>query len=219
VKKVLIIFLLIATSLVANSAEEGMLEASNTMKKLVKSQDGIPMSIIQNAQAIIVIPEMERAGFFVGFKYGEGVASIKKADGNWSYPFFIKFGGGNLGLQFGYESSESILVFRTKNSAKELLGEKFTLGAEVSVSVGPLSANVDKSTEVNMLAEVYTYSKTKGFFAGATLNGASITSDDEKNRILYGDKMNVKKVVSSENLSEAYGVLEFIKTINSLMER
>jgi len=221
VKKVLVIFLLVfgITNMLADSVEESVLEASNTMKKLTRSQNGIPMSIIKDAKAIVVVPDAVKFGFFIGGKYGEGVAVIKKEDGSWSYPFFIKLGGGSLGFQIGLEVVESIFVFRTKNSVEELLSDKFTLGVEASASAGPISANVDKSTEVDMSAEIFTYSQNSGLFAGAIFNGAVISNDDEKNRALYGNDVNVKKIVTSENLSDAYSVQEFLKNLNNLMEK
>ncbi|HIP30117.1 MAG TPA: hypothetical protein EYG93_08905 [Sulfurospirillum arcachonense] len=220
-KKVLVIFLLVfgITNMLADSVEESVLEASNTMKKLTRSQNGIPMSIIKDAKAIVVVPDAVKFGFFIGGKYGEGVAVIKKEDGSWSYPFFIKLGGGSLGFQIGLEVVESIFVFRTKNSVEELLSDKFTLGVEASASAGPISANVDKSTEVDMSAEIFTYSQNSGLFAGAIFNGAVISNDDEKNRALYGNDVNVKKIVTSENLSDAYSVQEFLKNLNNLMEK
>ena len=219
-KRILIIFIIFfgITNLFAGSVEEKVLEASNSMKKLIRNQNGIQMSIIKEAKAIVIVPGSVKFGFFVGGKYGEGIAAIKKEDGNWSYPFFIKLGGGSLGFQIGFEVVDSILVFRTKNSVDELLGDKFTLGVEASASAGPISANADKSSEVNMSAEIFTYSQNSGLFAGALLNGAVISNDDEKNRALYGNNINVKKIVTSENLSDFYSVHEFLKTINSLTE-
>jgi lipid-binding SYLF domain-containing protein len=220
-KRILVIFaiFLSMTNLFAESVEENVLEASNTMKKLIRSQNGIPMPIIKDAQAIVVVPGSVKFGFFVGGKYGEGVATIRKADGSWSYPFFIKLGGGSLGFQFGFEVVDSILVFRTKNSVDELLSDKFTLGVEASASAGPISANTDKSSEVNMSAEIFTYSQNSGLFAGAILNGAVISNNEEKNRALYGNSVSVKKIVTSENLSDAYSVKEFLKNLNNLTER
>ena len=220
-KRLLIIFLLVfsATNIFAESVEEKVLEASNTMKKLIRSANGIPMSIIKDAQAIVVVPGSIKFGFFLGGKYGEGVATIRKEDGSWSNPFFIKLGGGSLGFQFGLEVVDSILVFRTKNSVNELLSDKFTLGAEASASAGPISANADKSSEINMSAEIFTYSQNSGLFAGAILNGAVISTDEDKNRALYGNSMNAKQIVSSENLSDTYSVREFLKNLNNLTER
>jgi len=223
VKQILVIFIVLFSfvNLFAdsNSVEERVLEASNTMKKLIRSQNGIPLSIIKSSQAIVVVPGSVKFGFFFGAKYGEGVATIKKADGSWSYPFFIKLGGGSLGFQIGFEVVDSILVFRTKNSVDELLRDKLTLGVEASASAGPIGANADKSSEVDMSAEIFTYSQNSGLFAGALLNGAVIYNDDEKNRALYGNNINVKKIVISENLSNVYSVQEFLKNLNSLMEK
>jgi len=221
VKKVLVIFLLAIgiTNMLADSVEESVLEASNTMKKLIRSQNGIPMSIIKDAKAIVIVPGSMKFGFFVGGKYGEGVGVIKKEDGSWSYPFFIKLSGGSLGFQIGFEVVDSILVFRTKNSVNELLSDKFTLGVEASASAGPISVNADKSTEVNMSAEIFTYSQNSGLFAGALFNGAVISNDNEKNRALYGNSVNIDKIITSKNLSDAYSVQEFLKNLNTLTER
>lgn len=220
-KKVLVIFLLAIgiTNMLADSVEESVLEASNTMKKLIRSQNGIPMSIIKDAKAIVIVPGSMKFGFFVGGKYGEGVGVIKKEDGSWSYPFFIKLSGGSLGFQIGFEVVDSILVFRTKNSVNELLSDKFTLGVEASASAGPISVNADKSTEVNMSAEIFTYSQNSGLFAGALFNGAVISNDNEKNRALYGNSVNIDKIITSKNLSDAYSVQEFLKNLNTLTER
>ena len=220
-KYLLIVFIVFGsvTNLFANSVEEQVLEASNSMKKLIRSQNGIPMSIIKDAKAIVVVPGSVKFGFFVGGKYGEGIAVIRKENGSWSYPFFIKLGGGSLGFQIGLEIVDSILVFRTKNSVEELLSDKFTLGVEASASAGPLSANADKSSEVNMSAEIFTYSQNSGLFAGALLNGAVISSDNEKNRALYGNSINVKEIVRAKNLSDVYSVQEFLKNLKKLTEQ
>ena len=216
---IILVFIFSATTLFADSVEENILEASNTMKKLIRNQNGIPMAIIKEAKAIVVVPDSVKFGFFLGGKYGEGVATIRREDGRWSNPFFIKLGGGSLGFQIGLEIVDSILVFRTKNSVKELMSDKFTLGAEASASAGPISANVDKSSEVNMSAEIFTYSQNSGLFAGALLNGAVISNDKDKNRALYGNNAKIETIVNSENLSDVYSVQEFLKNINSLTEQ
>jgi len=217
-KQLLVVFLLFigCLNLSAKSVEEKVLEASNTMEKLLRSKNSIPTSIIKSAKAIVVVPGSVKFGFFLGGKYGEGVATIRKDDGNWSYPFFIKLGGGSLGFQIGLEIVDSIFVFRTKNSVEELLSDKFTLGVEASASAGPLSANADKSTEIDMSAEIFTYSQNSGLFAGAIFNGAVIYNDHENNRALYGNNIDIKTIVKSSNLSDAYSIQEFFKSINNL---
>ncbi len=216
---VIILLLFSTTALLASSVEEDMLEASNTMNKLIRSQNGIPLRVIKEAKAIVIVPRSIKVGFFLGGKYGEGVAVLKKEDGSWSYPFFIKLGGGSFGLQIGVEVTDSILVFRTQNSVDELLKDKFTIGAEASASAGPMSVNADKSSEVDMSAEIFTYSQNSGLFVGAMLNGAVISNDDEKNRALYGNSANVQKIVTSTDLSDLYSVQDFLKNLNTLTGR
>jgi len=216
-KKILVIFLTLISisSLFANSVEEDVLEATNSMRKLTTNRNGIPQKIIRGSQAIVVIPGSLKVGFFLGTKYGEGVAAIRKENGSWSNPFFITLGGGSLGFQFGVESADTIFVFRTKNSVKELLSQKFTLGIGASVSAGPIGANIEKNTEINMQAEIFSYSQTKGLFAGASFEGASISNNDEKNRALYGNNMNVLKIIESGLRNDIYSIEQFSKTITN----
>ncbi|WP_024955181.1 lipid-binding SYLF domain-containing protein [Sulfurospirillum arcachonense] len=217
-KRLLIILLLVfcVTNLFADSVEEKVLESTNSMKKLIRNRNGIPIQIIQKAQAIVIIPSSVKVGIFIGMKYGEGVASIRKADGSWSYPFFIKISGGSLGFQLGVESADSIFVFRTQNSVNELLKNKFTIGVGASASAGPIGANIEKNSEINMQAEIFTYSQTKGLFAGASFEGAVLSNDENKNKALYGGDISVNKIVTSENLSDVYSVQEFLKNIENL---
>lgn len=217
-KQIFLILILIATSfssLSANSVEEEVLEAANSMKKLLRSEKGIPQKIIKSSQAIVVIPSSLKVSFFLGGKYGEGVASIRKSDGSWSYPFFVDMSGGSLGFQVGVESSDTIFVFRTANSVNELLSDKFTLGAGASVSAGPMNANVEKNSEVNMSAEIFSYSQSKGLFVGASFEGAIISNNNEKNRALYGNDVTVDKIVTADSLNSTYSVREFLNNINS----
>jgi len=214
-KKLSIIFLIFfsISNLYANSVEEDILEATNSMKKLILGKNIIPKKIIQKSKAIVIIPSSWKIGFLIAGKYGEGIASIKKEDGNWSNPFFVKFGSGSLGFQFGVESSDIIFSFRTDNSVKELLNQKFILGVGASISVGPTGENIEKNSEINMQAEIFSYSQTSGLFAGASFKGASISNNDEKNRALYGNEMNVTKIIQSDLRIDIYSINQFNKTI------
>jgi lipid-binding SYLF domain-containing protein len=207
---------LTVSHLFGTPVEEKILEASNSLSKLLKNQNGIPMRIIEKAQAIVIIPGSIKFGLFIGAKYGEGVVSVKRSDGSWSYPFFVKMGDGSLGFQLGFELADTILVFTTQNSVKGLLGDKFTIGVGATASIGPLSADVDKSTEVDMSSEIFTYSQKSGIFAGASFNGTMLSLDEEKNRALYGSSINTQKILKEDDLSNVYGVKEFLKNINNL---
>lgn len=216
-KKIFVIFLTIlcASNLFAKSVEEEVLEAANSMKRLTINKNGIPNKIIKQSQAIVIIPGSWKVGFLLAGKYGEGIASIRKEDGTWSNPFFITLGGGSLGFQLGVESADTIFVFRTKNSVKELLSQKFTLGIGASASAGPMGANIEKNSEINMQAEIFSYSQTSGLFAGASFEGASISNNDAKNRALYGNDMSVLKIVNSDLRSDIYSIDQFFKIITN----
>ncbi|MBL0687471.1 MAG: lipid-binding SYLF domain-containing protein [Sulfurospirillum sp.] len=220
-KRLLIVFLLVfgVANSFADSIEERVLVAGNIMKKLIISKNGIPMEIIKEAQAIVVMPDSVKFGFFIGGKYGEGLATVRKQDGSWSYPFFIKLSGGSLGLQIGLEKTNSILVFRTKDSVGELLSGKLKVGANASASVGYISANSDKIDETNMSAEIFAYSQSSGLFAGAVLDGVIISNDDKKNKTLYGKSIDVKDIIIAENLSDTYSVQEFFRIVNYLTKK
>ncbi|WP_458701361.1 lipid-binding SYLF domain-containing protein [Sulfurospirillum sp. 1307] len=212
----LVLLICVFSSVQANSSEEMLLDSVNTMKKLVNTKNGVPKSVLKQAKAILIIPSLDKVGFFIGGKYGKGVVCIKKSDGSWSYPFFVEVVGGSLGLQFGYEHISAMMIFRTQNSVNELMNKKFTLGAGASVSAGPLGSNYERNTEVNMSAEIFVYSKANGLFAGVSLEGAVISILEEKNRALYGQNLNVNQIVSGSNLSSVYSVKEFLRTVNSL---
>jgi lipid-binding SYLF domain-containing protein len=216
-RKIFVIFLTIlyASNLFAKSVEEEVLEAANSMQKLSISKNGIPKKIIKESEAIVIVPGSWKVGFLLAGKYGEGVASIRKADRTWSNPFFVTLGGGSLGFQLGVEAADTIFVFRTTNSVKELLSQKFTLGVGASAAAGPMSTNIEKNSEINMQAEIFSYSQNKGLFAGASFEGASISNNDEKNRALYGNDMSVLKIVNSDLKNDIYSIKQFSKIITN----
>ncbi len=214
---IFVIFGLIS-SLNAQSVEEQILDAANSFKKIAYSQNKIPKRVLQEAKALVIVPNMYKAGFFLGVKYGEGVATIKRGDGTWSNPFFIEIGGGSFGFQFGYENISMVLVFRTNNSVNGLLSKKFTLGAGASISAGPIGANYERNAEVNMSAEIFSYVIKNGLFAGVSLEGAVIMNKDEKNRVLYGGRTSVNEIVYGNKTVGSYSVQEFLKTIKTLTD-
>jgi lipid-binding SYLF domain-containing protein len=215
-KKVFLVFILMFSMLYAKSAEEQILEAANSLKKLSNIKNGVPKQILKEAKALIIIPSLHKAGMMVGVKYGEGIVSVRRDNGTWSYPFFVEIGGGSLGLQFGYENTTTLLIFRTKESIKGLQSEKFTLGAGASASAGTLGANYEKSAEGDFSSEIITYSQANGLFAGASLEGAVISNLKSKNSALYGSNINIKRILTEDNLNDSYSVQEFLRTINAI---
>lgn len=149
----------------------------------------IPVSVLNDTDCIAVFPGVLNAAFIVGGRYGKGLISCRTNDG-WSEPVFLKMKGGSLGWQIGGQSTDYVLLFMTENSIKSLLASKFTIGTEASVAAGPVGRTASASTDTKIKAQILSYSRTKGVFAGLALNGVSIAPDKEANKNAYGKDAN-----------------------------
>ena len=145
----------------------------------------IPPALIKNAQGIAVIPTMIKAGFVVGGRHGKGLMSIRGKDGSWTHPFFISLTGGSIGWQIGVQSSDIVLVFKTKKSIESIRRGKFTIGADASVAAGPVGRHAEAGTDINLKAEIFSYSRSRGLFAGVALEGSSLAIDHVANAAFY----------------------------------
>lgn len=210
-KNILCSFLLFFSINAFAGVEEDILSATNSFKSFIETNK-IPPKVLQQAQALVIIPNFIKAGFFIGGQYGKGIVVLKKQD-SWSNPFFVKVTGGSLGIQFGVESSDTLFVFRTQKSVKELLKNKITLGAEVSAAVGPFKENYNAYTEGNFQSDIFTYHIKEGLFVGASFDGAVITHNDENNAYMYKTS-KVSQIISSEKKLDVYALRELDKYLN-----
>jgi lipid-binding SYLF domain-containing protein len=218
VKKIISIlaFSLFFTTVCLAGASEKLLDSANTLKDMIRTENKIPNSILAKSLAIVVIPDTKRAGFFVGGEYGEGVASIRKFDGSWSNPFFIKFTGGSFGWQFGFDINSILLIFNTQKSVNSLLSKSITMGIDASISAGPLAKTYEKNSKIDLSAEVFSYRKSEGLFLGVSLKGAVITQDNSKNIEYYGNGARAKSIVNLKQKQDSYAIKEFFKAINEI---
>jgi len=145
----------------------------------------VPEYLLRDAAGIAIIPDVIKVGFIVGGEYGKGLLLLQGEDGNWSNPIFITLSGGSIGWQLGAQSSDFILVFKTKRSVDSVLTDNLTLGVDVAAAAGPLGRRARASTDMQLKAEIYSYSRSRGFFAGLSLDGALIQIDDEANAAFY----------------------------------
>ena len=148
----------------------------------------IPEFLLQDAVGIAIIPDVVKLGFIIGGEHGKGVLLLKSQDGSWSNAIFITLSGGSIGWQVGAQSADIILVFKTKRSVDGVLSGKFTLGVDVAAAAGPLGRRASASTDMELKAEIYSYSRSRGFFAGLSLDGAVLQIDDQGNAAFYGLK-------------------------------
>lgn len=167
--------------------EERVRAGKDAYRELLETPDrSVPQALRDNAKAIAVIPAAYKGAIGYGARYGTGVISARGADGTFSPPLFIKLTGGSVGFQIGGQKSEIVLFFMTDKSVRSLLDSKFTLGGQVSVAAGPAGRSAEASTDLKLNAEIYSYAKSKGLFAGVSLEGARLAPDAKANLAYYG---------------------------------
>ncbi len=148
-------------------------------------EEGIPEALLRNTYGIAIIPGVIKAAYVLGGQYGKGVIMLREKGGSWSNPCFITLAGGSLGWQIGVQKTDIVLVFKSGKSVENITQGKITLGADVSVTAGPVGRRAEASTDVEFEAEIYSYSKSKGLFAGVSVQGASISIDHDANQNFY----------------------------------
>lgn len=195
------------------SAEEKLLDASNSFKNMLRDSNAIPLKVFSKAQAIAIFPGTIEISMFLGGKSGNGVMVVRKNDGTWSYPFFVHLGGAGFGLQLGVEKKDILMVFQSKDSVKKMMDNKMTLGVDASVAVGPAGESVGRGAEVDFKSEIYTYTKTEGLFVGFSLDGSVMNHDYDQNIELYGNNIMPAQIVESDGLLSSYAVEEFLNAI------
>ncbi|HBK45278.1 MAG TPA: hypothetical protein DDZ67_02340 [Xanthomonadaceae bacterium] len=185
--------LLLSLTFAAGHAVAGPEEdqrARNAVRVLTDIQNipeqAIPDKLLDEARAIVVIPDTLKAGLVIGGRRGHGLMSMKMPDGSWSNPVFIKLTGGSIGFQAGVQSSDVVLVFRNDRSLDNIVNGKFTLGADAGVAAGPVGRNAAAATDGQLKAEIWSWSRARGLFAGVALDGAVLQIDDAADLNVYG---------------------------------
>jgi len=200
----------------AQDKEQKKIESATTvLTDFSNMAETIPSELLAVTQGIIVIPKLINAGFVVGGKRGKGIAMVKKADGTWSNPVFVTMTGGSIGAQIGVQSVDLVLIFKNSKSLTEINKSSFTLGGDLSVAAGPVGRSSTANTDYKLEAEVYSYSRSKGLFAGITLNGASLDIDAVSNTKFYS-KPKTAKVIFAEAASSSASVKELKSVLSSM---
>ena len=209
----LMLALFATAALPALAGEQELSRAENAvrvLKEVMQAPDkAIPHDLLQNAHAIAVIPDVIKAGFVVGGRHGEGLISVKPRDDTWSNPSFIGLTGGSIGFQAGVSSTDVILVFRTQRGVDSIVNGKFTLGADASAAAGPVGRSAQASTDAQLKAEIYSYSRARGLFAGAALDGSALTIDNDANQAVYGDGVTARRIFDGGVSNVPNAVVDF----------
>jgi SH3 domain-containing YSC84-like protein 1 len=209
---------LFATFAWAGSAREdsvARLQSSvDVLHSIMATPDkGIPEEVLSNAKCIVVVPDLIKGGFIFGGKHGRGIASCRTS-GGWSAPAFVSVGGGSWGLQIGVEGVDLVMLVMNEQGFQHLLSSKFALTGEGSVAAGPVGRHASAGTDWKMNTQVLTYSRSRGAFAGITLEGAVIQQDDDSTRAIYGKHMMFRKILSGK-VSTPESAEAFVKAVSN----
>jgi SH3 domain-containing YSC84-like protein 1 len=157
----------------------------------------IPRKLLHSARCIAIIPGEKQAAFLVGGKYGKGLVTCRTGNG-WSAPAFLSLGGGSYGFQIGGSSTDIVMVFENRSGLRELLSDKFRLGANAGAAAGPVGRDLSASTDIKLHSEILTYARSRGAFAGVSLDGAVIQPDESGDAGLYGSDMRTRQILAGD---------------------
>jgi len=181
-----------------NAPVKRLNEATNVISEIMQTPDkGIPTDLLANAHCIVIVPGLKTAAFVVGAKYGKGFEACRKhSGGGWSAPASIRIEGGSVGFQIGGSETDVVMLIMNQSGEDKLLESRFTLGGEGSVAAGPVGRTATAQTDAQMHAEILSWSRSQGLFAGVSLQGATLRQDQDDNAALYGKKVENRAIMN-----------------------
>lgn len=183
--------------------------AANVLAEIMGAPDqSIPESLLKKAYGVAVIPHVVKGAFGIGGRYGKGLVAQRNADGGWGTPLFIEIGGGSFGLQLGVEATDVVMVFTNSAGVQPLLKGKLKLGADASATAGPVGRKAEVGTDVLLKSAIYSYSRSKGLFAGIALDGAILQLDDSANEKVYGKEIVRRDAAKANVAAPALAVVQ-----------
>lgn len=207
--------LLLPSMALAGSEDEKVVNAADVIREIMESPDqSIPYDFFQKASAVAIFPGVLKAGLVVGAEYGKGVILRHDASsGSWSAPAFFSIAAGSFGWQIGAQSTDLILLIRSERGLKAMLKSEFKLGADLSVAAGPVGRKAQAGMDITFETEVWSYSRSRGLFAGLALEGARIHSLEEANETYYGKKLTARDILLGDGIDRPESAVRLIHTL------
>lgn len=206
---------MLASAADAGKETERIQNSTKVLKTFTEMDETIPQELLKQTEGIVVIPKLINAGFGIGGKRGKGIATVKLADGTWSNPVFITLTGGSIGFQIGVQAVDLVLIFKNKGVLTKVKNGDFTIGGDISASAGPVGRSSTASTDHSFEAEVYSYSRSKGLFAGISINGSNLAIDKTSLANFYGSGTTSQKVFET-NKTASTAVVEFKSVLKGM---
>jgi len=212
--------LVIAPALRADTSQERLRDATNVFQQIMNiPEKGIPRDLLEKAHCVVIIPSMKKGAFIVGGSYGKGFVTCRQAGGaGWSAPAAMRMEGGSVGFQIGGQVTDLVMLVMNEHGKNRLLQSKFTLGGDASVAAGPVGRTVEAKTDALMTAEILTWSRTGGVFAGVSLAGATLRPDQDDNADLYGRKMTTPEAIKQPVPADAKPLLTALNKYSRVEE-
>jgi lipid-binding SYLF domain-containing protein len=172
--------------------------SAETLGDMMRAADkGIPQDLLDKAKCVVVVPGMKKAGFILGAKFGRGFAACRRSGGaGWTAPAAVRIEGGSVGFQIGASETDVVLLVTNDGGMKHLLSDKFTIGADATAAAGPIGRDASAQTDAKLNAEILSYSRSRGLFAGLSLEGATLRPDEEANKELYGRSATNREILT-----------------------
>jgi lipid-binding SYLF domain-containing protein len=209
----------LAISAHAQSKEKDRVESAGTVvKEIMDIPDDIPQNVIDKADCVVVLPSVLKAAFIIGASYGRGVMTCRTGEnmrGPWGAPTMMALEGGSFGLQLGGQATDFVLLLMSERSASSILSSKVKIGGDASAAAGPVGRNASAETDVTFRAEILTYSRARGLFAGISLAGSTLRPDNSANESLYGKKIDAKDIVLKGAIPPPPSAQLLLQTLNA----
>jgi SH3 domain-containing YSC84-like protein 1 len=205
----------------AAEAPERLQAAADTLKEVMDTPDkAIPQQLLDRAECIVIVPGLKKGAFIFGAKYGRGFVSCRRSGGvGWSAPGSIRVEGGSFGFQIGGTDTDAFMLVMNQKGMDRLLSTKFTLGADASVAAGPVGRSTQAETDAALTAEILTWSRQRGLFAGVSLSGATLREDSDWNQDLYGKKITNRDIITKGNVAAPKAASALISELNRYSSR
>jgi lipid-binding SYLF domain-containing protein len=205
----------------AAEAPERLQAAADSLKEVMGIPDkSIPQDLLERAQCIVIVPGLKKGAFIVGAKYGKGFVSCRRPSGvGWSAPGAIRVEGGSFGFQIGGSETDAFMLVMNKKGMDRLLSTKFTLGGDASVAAGPVGRSTQAETDAALTAEILTWSRQRGLFAGISLSGATLREDSDWNQDLYGKKITNREIIMKGGVEAPKSASELMSELNRYSSR
>jgi SH3 domain-containing YSC84-like protein 1 len=221
-KKLIAAFTLTAAALSAagSDAPARLQAAADVLKEVMGIPDkAIPQDLLNKAHCMVIVPGLKKGAFIVGAKYGKGFVSCRAKSGvGWSAPGSVRVEGGSFGLQAGGSETDVIMIVKNESGMNRLLSTKFTLGGDASAAAGPVGRSTQAETDAAMTAEILTWSRSRGLFAGVSLSGATLREDSDWNNELYGRKITNREIITS-TIAPPAGAKALLEELNRYSSR